>query len=228
MPEDKDQKPAAKKAAAPAKKAAPAADKSNPVVTSLNTNGELAVRAARPYLSRDDADRPQTGNDPTSPGNEREHPITSDETVKLTGVKNEVPAELLAKPALAGAPQVENAARTSDRTEGESDRFRKRYVVLAAAYQPDTDGIHARSKVEILNDAINHGLHPRGEAQFDGEEPHPDGVSLYLDYSVAVVPASVDGDANETTTPHHVLVEKYDLSTESTDAQGAEGFDPEK
>lgn len=217
MPEDKDQKPAAKKAA-PAKKAA------NAAVDSMNTNAELAVRAARPYKN-EQVDRPATGRDHTAPGNEAEHPVYSDEEYKVG--RASVPAENLSKPAVAGFPEVEIATRTSDRTQAEDTRFRKRYVVLREAYQPDTDAIHARNKIETLNDAINHGLHPRGEADFDGTEDHPDGVSLYLDYSVEVVPASTDDNAEQTATPLHVLHDKYDGSTESQAAEKAEGFNPE-
>ena len=212
----------------PAKKATKAQPRREAVATSTNTNAELAVRAARPYKDETVEEvAHKTGRDHTAPGNEAEHPVYSEETVDLRG-RTEVAAETLAKPAQAGFPEVEIATRTSDRTQAEDTRFRKRYVVLREAYQPDTDAIHARNKIEILNDAINHGLHPQGEAEFDGDEPHADGVSLYLDYSVEVRPASTDDRTPEAATPLHVLRDKYDGTTESEAAQKAEGFDPEK
>lgn len=156
-------------------------------------------------------DRPDTARDPV---------VWSDKTVQEG---RSVPVETLANPALAGAPEVEIATRTADRTQAEDTRFRKRYVVLAEAYQPETDTIHARNKVATLNEAINRGLHPQEEATFDGVEPHPDGVSVYLDYSVEVVPAIVDGDAPSAVTPLKVLHDVYDGTTESGAARRAEG-----
>lgn len=196
------------------------------VARSTSANAELmatAMGARRPYMDARNVERPKTGRDHTAPGNEAEHPLYSDATVES---RRERPAETLAFPALAGYEELETATRTSDRQNVEDTRFRKRYVVLRDAYQPDEDNIHARNQVETLNDALNHGLHPRGEATFDGAEDHPDGASLYLDYSVEVIPAVVDGDAPAAMTPYKVLVDKYDLSTESNAAAEATGARP--
>ena len=61
------------------------------------------------------------------------------------------------------------------------------------------------NKAAVTNEAIQRGLHPRGEASFVGAEDHPDGVSVVLTYSVETVPSSVDHAPEDTTTPRDVI-----------------------
>ncbi|MER7814541.1 hypothetical protein [Streptomyces sp. NPDC096153] len=112
-------------------------------------------------------------------------------------------------PAAAGAPEVEVEERSADGAEG--TRHVKEFVVLAASWPArDEEEAHEANAAAVANEAIQRGLHPRGRARFDGAEDHPDGVSLTLTYSVAVVPSSIDTAPEETTTPRDVLTGKDD------------------
>lgn len=105
-------------------------------------------------------------------------------------------------PAKAGEPEVEVEERSADGSEG--TRHVKEFVVLARQWG-DSDDEHTANKAGVANEAIQRGLHPRGEATFDGSEDHPDGLSLVLTYSVETVPASVDDHPEDTTTPRDVI-----------------------
>jgi hypothetical protein len=105
-------------------------------------------------------------------------------------------------PAKAGEPEVEVDERSPDGSEG--TRFVKEFVVLAARWT-DEDYQHEANRAGVVNEAIQRGLHPRGDVSFDGQEQHPDGLSLTLTYSVDTVPASVDHQPEDTTTPRDVI-----------------------
>jgi hypothetical protein len=105
-------------------------------------------------------------------------------------------------PAKAGEPEVEVDERTADGADG--SRFVKEFVVLAARWT-DEDYQHEANRAGVVNEAIQRGLHPRGSVSFDGQEQHPDGLSLTLTYSVDTVPASVDHQPEDTTTPRDVI-----------------------
>ncbi|MFE1849859.1 hypothetical protein [Streptomyces sp. NPDC059489] len=105
-------------------------------------------------------------------------------------------------PAKAGEPEVEVDKRSPDGSEG--TRHRKEFVVLAARWTGE-DYQHEANRAATVGEAIQRGLHPRGDVSFDGQEEHPDGVSLTLAYSVETVPASVDHQPAETTTPRDVI-----------------------
>jgi hypothetical protein len=105
-------------------------------------------------------------------------------------------------PAKAGEPEVEVDERSPDGSEG--TRFVKEFVVLAARWT-DEDYQHEANRAGVVNEAIQRGLHPRGDVAFDGQEQHPDGLSLTLTYSVDTVPASVDHQPEDTTTPRDVI-----------------------
>ena len=104
-------------------------------------------------------------------------------------------------PAKAGEPEVEVDKRTADGSDGM--RFVKEFVVLAARWLGH-DYQHEANRAGVVNEAIQRGLHPRGDVAFDGQEQHPDGLSLVLTYSVETVPASVDHNPADTTTPRDV------------------------
>lgn len=123
-------------------------------------------------------------------------------------------------PATAGAPEVEIAKRTQDNDGAVADtRFRKTFVALPTpGVNLETDfHTHEACKLATLEQAIQQGLHPDAEATFDGAEQHPDGVSVCLKYSVAVTPASIDDDANNTVSPYRVLNERLDGSTSNAE-----------
>jgi hypothetical protein len=128
-------------------------------------------------------------------------------------------------PAQRGNPDAEIAKRSPDRERPCDDRFRKQYVVLPAKGVPGAGldsltadaGLHERNQLDVLQCAIQMGVHPDGEATFDGAEPHPDGVSVILRYSCAVTPASVDTTPGDTLTPFKVLTERLDGSTDNAD-----------
>lgn len=105
-------------------------------------------------------------------------------------------------PAKAGEPEVEVDERSADGSDG--TRFVKQFVVQAARWN-DQDYQHEANRAGVVNEAIQRGLHPRGDVAFDGQQEHPDGLSLVLTYSVETVPASVDTNPSETTTPRDVI-----------------------
>lgn len=105
-------------------------------------------------------------------------------------------------PAKEGAPEVEVDKRTADGADGMS--FVKEFVILVSAW--DAAGYdHTANKAGVVTEAIQRGLHPRGEVSFDGATDHDDGVSTVLTYSVETVPASVDHTPQDTTTPRDVI-----------------------
>lgn len=105
-------------------------------------------------------------------------------------------------PAKSGAPEVEVDKRSADGSEG--TRFVKEFVVLGRDWTGE-EYQHEANRAGVANEAIQRGLHPRGDISFDGSENHPDGVSLTLTYSVDTVPASVDHHPEDTTTPRDVI-----------------------
>lgn len=95
--------------------------------------------------------------------------------------------------------EAEVAKRSADGSEG--TRHVKEFVLLGDAL-PEEDGPdHDPNKIGVLQEAIQRGLHPRGDVSFDGVETLDDGVSRLFRYSVDVVPAAVDSEPEKTTTP---------------------------
>lgn len=104
-----------------------------------------------------------------------------------------------AKKAAAKQPEEEVASRSADGSEGV--RHVKEFVVLGASFGDEDGPEHEANKLAVLQEAIQRGLHPRGDVSFDGAETQHDGVSRLLRYSVDVVPAATDSEAEQTTTP---------------------------
>lgn len=105
-------------------------------------------------------------------------------------------------PAKAGEPEVEVDKRTADGAAGAS--FVKEFVILTSAWTGESYN-HTANKAGVVNEAIQRGLHPRGDVSFDSATDHGDGVSTVLTYSVQTVPASVDHTPQDTTTPRDVI-----------------------
>lgn len=107
-------------------------------------------------------------------------------------------------PATAGHPDVEVDQRSADGSDG--SRHVKEFVVLARNWN-GSDDEHEANRAVVANEAIQRGLHPRGDVAFDGQEDHPDGESLVLTYSVDTVPAIIDHTPQDTTTPREILTD---------------------
>ncbi len=106
-------------------------------------------------------------------------------------------------PATAGEPEAE----VSQRSAGDSDgmRYVREFVLLARDWPSAEAGYnHDPNRAAVSNEAIQRGLHPRGDVRFDGAENHPDGHSVTLTYSVETVPSSVDHRPQDTTTPRDI------------------------
>jgi hypothetical protein len=90
------------------------------------------------------------------------------------------------------------------------DRYHKHFVVSAASEDweaPVHDSMHNANRLAILEEAMHHGLHPQGEARYDGHELVPGNRGRHttkLFYSVDVVPAD-QADAPATVTVSKVL-----------------------
>lgn len=106
-------------------------------------------------------------------------------------------------PAKAGRADLEVDGRSPDGSEGMVHV--KEFVLLGRAEGPIGDEVHAANAAVVAHEAVQRGLHPRGEASFEGAEDHADGRSVVLRYSVPVVPSSVDRHAQDTVTPRAVL-----------------------
>lgn len=133
---------------------------------------------------------------------------TSDEDVKVEPDGPDLPVAKVTEqfPAKAGteegrAEEVEQ--RSADGAAG--DRYVKEFVTEPGAQH--NAAMHEANKAAVLQEAIQRGLHPRGEVRFDGaeEQTSESGSRVFkhavLTYSVRVVPASVDTQPGETTTP---------------------------
>ncbi|ARX81527.1 hypothetical protein SMD44_00925 [Streptomyces alboflavus] len=94
----------------------------------------------------------------------------------------------------------------ADRSPDGADGIRhvKEFVVLGAAPAEDASEPDP-NKIATLQEAIQRGLHPRGDVRLDGCEEQPDGVSRLLRYSVEVVPAEADEAPERTRTPRQAL-----------------------
>ncbi|RAJ70276.1 hypothetical protein K378_01441 [Streptomyces sp. Amel2xB2] len=102
-------------------------------------------------------------------------------------------------------PEAEVSRRSADGSSG--TRHLKVFVVSGSSPLPETDGPeHEDNKAACAQEAIQRGLHPRGEPKLDGVEGGADG-SREFTYSVSVVPASMDAEAPKTTTPRDIVMD---------------------
>lgn len=100
-------------------------------------------------------------------------------------------------------PEEETAQRSADGSEG--TRHEKAFVLLGNDLGDEDGQLHDPNKLACLNEAIQRGLHPRGDVSYDGSQLLADGVSYELRYSVAVVPSSMDSEPEKTTTPRDMI-----------------------
>jgi hypothetical protein len=101
--------------------------------------------------------------------------------------------------------EAEVAKRSADGSDG--TRYVKDFVVLGGQLGDEDGPEHDPNKGATLQDAIQRGLHPRGDVRFDGAELTADGVSRSLRYSVEVVPSVMDSEPEKTTTPRQKIDE---------------------
>lgn len=81
-------------------------------------------------------------------------------------------------------------------------KFRKVFVLSGRDYEANqlNDDMHRANEVATLQEALNKGVHPKGEARLESEESTHDG-SVRLTYAVDGVPAHADEAPSETHTP---------------------------
>jgi hypothetical protein len=109
----------------------------------------------------------------------------------------------------AANPEADIAARSGHCDAAESNRFVRVFSLAAHAVGSDDENLHKRNSVAVLQEAIQQGLHPRGEVSFDGVVDQPESEPGYdsrypvshLTYSVECVPAGIDPVSADTTTP---------------------------
>jgi hypothetical protein len=102
-------------------------------------------------------------------------------------------------------PEEQVAKRSADGSDG--TRHTKEFVVLGGQFGDEDGPEHEPNKLAVLQEAIQRGLHPRGDVTFDGAELTADGVSRSLRYSVEVVPSAMDSEPEKTTTPRQKIDE---------------------
>lgn len=137
-------------------------------------------------------------------GKAAQEPVTAalddDVTVRLDNV--------LTRDARAN-PEADIAARSGHCDAAESSRFVRVFPTPTTHLGSDDENLHRRNGVAVLQEAIQQGLHPRGEVSFDGvvdqpaDEPGYDAryPLSYLTYSVECIPAGIDPVAADTSTP---------------------------
>lgn len=116
---------------------------------------------------------------------------------------------------VAADPEREIALRSNDVDARRATRFARVFPVAAAHLGSDDENMHRRNAVVVLEQAIQQGLHPRGEVSFDGvtdQSPDEPGYDARyplarLTYSVECVPAGIDPVAADTVTPGRALAE---------------------
>lgn len=116
--------------------------------------------------------------------------------------------------------------RSADGSDG--TRFEKKFIVDKGAEHSEAQ--HEANKANVLEDAIQRGLHPRGEVRFDGaedltREPAEPGRRYFplveLTYSVETIPAAVDTQPVETTTPRDQIASDDGSTSTPTDKPAA-------
>lgn len=91
------------------------------------------------------------------------------------------------------------AARATDGSEG--TRYKKVFVEQHKPEWNESAYDHSANLVGTLSEALVRGLHPLGEASFDGANVQPDSVSVELTYSVNVKPVEDTPLGAETVAP---------------------------
>jgi len=108
-------------------------------------------------------------------------------------------------PSEVGAPKVEVSERSADQ-ERPSDYYVKEFIIKGRDLKADKE-LHERNSLAVLNEAIQRGLHPKGDVKLVKATNLDDGINSSVTYKVEVVPAHVDHVAGEANTPTKALAE---------------------
>lgn len=104
-------------------------------------------------------------------------------------------------PALAGDKAAEVAARSPDASKGTT--FGKTFVIAGELSKDHPQ--HEHNCIRVLEEALQRGLHPKGEAKLAKsekvDEDRRGAVSTAYTYAVEVEPAVTDTEAHKTVTP---------------------------
>lgn len=109
-------------------------------------------------------------------------------------------------PSLDGNPEAEVAQRTEPETDG--SWFRRIFTVHnrhhTRGLAPDHES-HVTNFGQVLQQALQQGLHPKAAPELESEEDHPsDKNSTNLTYRVQVVPSVADEHPETTVTPSNL------------------------
>jgi hypothetical protein len=109
-------------------------------------------------------------------------------------------------PAVGGDMQGEIEQRSPDGAD--KGRFVKTFVVDREV--SDDSAMHAMNAVGVVNEAIQRGLHPKGDVFLVDRNVIRDrrSVSTELTYAVDVTPASIDHEPETTITPSDLVAEQ--------------------
>lgn len=115
-------------------------------------------------------------------------------------------------------PQEQVLVRTEPGAATAADgKFRREYMVQlqksgrgyveADWSDPQHEDMHAANKLHILDQALHQGLHPKGEAEFEGTRETAQAGSALLVYAVSVVPAGLDESPENTVVARELLLD---------------------
>lgn len=112
---------------------------------------------------------------------------------------------MVAKKAAAKKTETDEIAERTGPDTAHDDRFHHTFTIPPTTSIGDEDDpasvdAHNANKAAILEFALHRGLHPQGEASFDGQSTRGDG-SIDLEYSVPVRPAHLVEQPADTVTP---------------------------
>jgi hypothetical protein len=115
----------------------------------------------------------------------------------------------MAKKAAASKGSAEIVAEKSGPGTPEDNKFRKSFTVQANPYSSEEDvtaweGLHEGNKLATLQEALNRGVHPKGEVQLESTDVHREALNtatIVFTYAVESVAAVLDTDPEGTSTP---------------------------
>jgi hypothetical protein len=99
----------------------------------------------------------------------------------------------------------EVAARTAPDAEADG-KFRHTFTISGRDYDEnaDNDDMHRANEVATLQNALNKGVHPKGEAYLESSERTQDG-SVNLTYAVESIPAHEDEAPGDSQVPSKAI-----------------------
>jgi hypothetical protein len=128
----------------------------------------------------------------------------------------------LANKHVSSLPESQETQARNPESVPADGRYHHYFVVQGLAEDweaPEQDAMHAANRLATIQAALNLGLHPQGEARYDGAEEDERTTrpaskrSTKLKYSVEVLPAHA-AHAPDTVTPFKVLAKTEGRTTE--------------